>query len=117
MAQAASLREVSTVKKMNDRSLLLSLNKITNYFKKWSTASGVLKTIYCLYKNLMLQIDPLDSSCSQKQQYPKRTLRLKVQMLATALRKYLLRFMNNCNYCCEIVKLTESNCSESHPCK
>ena len=34
MAQAAPLREASTVKKMNDRSLLLSLNKITHYFKK-----------------------------------------------------------------------------------
>ena len=78
MAQAAPLREDSAVKKMNDRSLLLSLNKITHYFKKWMTASGVLKKIYCLYKNLILQIDPLNSSCSQKQQYPERTLRLKV---------------------------------------
>ena len=43
MAQAAPLREASTVKKMNDRSLLLSLNKITHYFKKWTTGSGVLK--------------------------------------------------------------------------
>ena len=34
MAQAAPLREASTVKKMNDRSLLLSLNKIAHYFKK-----------------------------------------------------------------------------------
>ena len=39
MAQAAPLREASTVKKMNDRSLLLSLNKITHYFKKWTTGS------------------------------------------------------------------------------
>ena len=23
--------------------------------------------------------------------------------------------MDNYNYCCEIVKLTDSNCSESHP--
>ena len=67
MAQAAPLREASTVKKMNDQSLLLSLNKITPYFKKWLTASGVLKKTYCLYKNLMLQIDPLNSWCSQKQ--------------------------------------------------
>ena len=37
MAQAAPLREASTVKKMNDRSLLPSLNKITHYFKKWTT--------------------------------------------------------------------------------
>ena len=33
MAQAAPLRGTSTVKKMNDRSLLLFLNKITHYFK------------------------------------------------------------------------------------
>ena len=39
MAQAAPLREASTVKKMNDRSLLLSLNKLTHYFKKWTTGS------------------------------------------------------------------------------
>ena len=34
MAQAVPLREASTVQKKNDRSLLLSLNKITHYFKK-----------------------------------------------------------------------------------
>ena len=73
MAQAANLREASTVKKKkNDRLLLLSLNKITHYFKKWMTGSGVSKNIDCLYKNVMLQIDPLKSSCSQKQQYPER---------------------------------------------
>ena len=33
MAQAAHLREASTVKKMNDRSLLLSLNKIHTTLK------------------------------------------------------------------------------------
>ena len=76
--QAAPLREACTVKKMNDWSLLLSLNKITHYFKKWTTTSGVLKKIYCLYKNLMFQIDPLNSSCSQKQKYPERALRFKV---------------------------------------
>ena len=70
MAQTDPLREASTVKKMNYRLLLLSLNKIVHYYKKWNTASGALKTIYCLYKNLMLQIYSLNSSCSQKQQYP-----------------------------------------------
>ena len=84
MAQAAPLREASAVKKMNDRSLLLSLNKITHYFKKWTT-SGVLKKICCLYKNLILQIDPLNSSCSQKQHYPERTLRLKVLRKSSSL--------------------------------
>ena len=39
MAQAAPLREASTVKKMNDRSLLFCLNKITHYFKKWTIGS------------------------------------------------------------------------------
>ena len=34
MAQAASVREASAVKKLNDWSLLLSLNKITYYFQK-----------------------------------------------------------------------------------
>ena len=33
MAQAAPLRDTTTVKKMNDRSFLFSLNKITHYFK------------------------------------------------------------------------------------
>ena len=67
---------------MNDRLLLLSLNEITHcYFKTWTTESNVLKKICCLYKNVMLLIDPLESSCSQKQQYPERTLRLKVQLL------------------------------------
>ena len=85
MAQAAPLREASAVKKMNDRSLLLSLNKMTHYFKKWATTSGVLKKIYCLYKNLILQIDPLNSSCSQKQQYPEKTLRLNVLRKSSSL--------------------------------
>ena len=87
MAQAAPLREASTVKKMNDRSLLLSLNKITHLFKKWTTEIGVLKKIYCLYKNVMLQIDPLKNNCSQKQQYPKRKLRLKVLQKSSSLEK------------------------------
>ena len=39
MAQAAPLREASTVKKMNDRSLLSCLNKTIHYFKKWTTGS------------------------------------------------------------------------------
>ena len=83
MAQAPCLREASAVKKMNDRSLLLSLNEITHYFKKWTTGSGVLKKIYCLYKNMMLQIDPLKS----RQQYPERTLRLKVLRKSSSLEK------------------------------
>ena len=133
IAQAPPLRKATTVKKMNDRSLLLYINEIIHYFKKRTTGSGFLKKIYFLQKNVMLQIDSLKSSCSQKQQYPKRTLRLKVlrkssslekqlshlqvQLFTTALLKHLLYFMNKCNYCCEIVKLTKNNCSKSHPCK
>ena len=54
MAQAHPPRESSTVKKMNGRSLLLSLNKITHYFKDWTSTSCVLKKIFFPYKNLML---------------------------------------------------------------
>ena len=50
MAQAAPLREASTVKKMNDGSLLLSLNKITHYFITWTTGSGVEKNLFSLQK-------------------------------------------------------------------
>ena len=87
MAQAAPLREASTVKKMNERSLLFSLNEITHYFKKWTTGSGVLNKIYCLYKSVMFQIDPLKSNSSQKQQYPERTLRLKAIRKNSSLEK------------------------------
>ena len=76
MAQADPSKEASTVKKMNGRLLLLSLNKMTHYSREWATASGVLKKIYCLYKNLILQIDPLNSNYLQKLQYPERNLRL-----------------------------------------
>ena len=44
MAQATYLRKATAVKKMNDRSLLLSINEITPYFKKMdSTGGGVWK--------------------------------------------------------------------------
>ena len=49
---------------------------MTHYFKEWTTASSVLKKIYCLHKSLMLQINPINSSCSQKLQHPERKLRL-----------------------------------------
>ena len=60
--QAAPFRKATTVKKMNDRSLLLSIDEITHYFKKWTTGNGVLKKIYFLYKNVILQIDALPKS-------------------------------------------------------
>ena len=35
----------------------------------------------------MLQKDPPESNCSQKQQYPKRTLKLKVLQKSSSLKK------------------------------
>ena len=87
MAQTAYYRKATRVKKMNDQSLLFSINEITHYFKKWTTGSGVLKKIFFLYKNVMLQIDPLKSSCSQKQLYPETILRLKVLRKSSSLEK------------------------------
>ena len=87
IAQAAPLRKATTVKIMNEPSLLFSINEITRYFKKWTTGSGLLKKVYFLYKNVMFQIDPLKSRCSQKQQYPERTLRLKVLRKNSSLEK------------------------------
>ena len=68
MAQADPPKEARVIKKMNGRLLLLYSNKMTYYFTECATPSGVVKKIYCLYKNLMRQIDPLNSSCSQKLQ-------------------------------------------------
>ena len=87
MTQTAPYRKATAVKKMNDRSLLFSINEMTHYFKKWTTGSGVLKKIYFLKKNVILQIDLLKSSCSQKQQYPERALRLKVLRKSSSLEK------------------------------
>ena len=87
MTQTAPYRKATAVKKMNDRSLLFSINEMTHYFKKWTTGSGVLKKICFLKKNVMLQIDLLKSSCSQKQQYPERVLRLKVLRKSSSLEK------------------------------
>ena len=43
IAQGDPPKEVSTIKKMNGRLLLLSSNKMTYYFKEWTTIGGVLK--------------------------------------------------------------------------
>ena len=85
------------LEKMNDGSLLLSINQITHYFKKWTTESGVLKKIYFLYKNVMLQIAQLKSSCSQRKQYPEGTFKVK-----STPKEQLFG---------------ESGCNESHNCK
>ena len=84
------------LEKMNDGSLLLSINEITHYFKKWTTGSDVSNKIYFIYKNVMLQIDPVKSSCFQKQQYPEETFKVK-----STLKEQLFR---------------ESDCYESHNC-
>ena len=133
VAQADPANKANMIKKMDGLSLLLFSNKMTHYFKEWTTASGVLKKIYYRSKNLMLQIDPLNSSCSQKLQYPKRKFRLiqKIQVLrkSSSLEKVpvlkvifasanvyncsskkLLFLMNNCNCCCKIVKLKWDSC-------
>ena len=51
----------------------------------------------CLYKNLMLQIDPLKKSFSQKLQYPEKKIKA-----INPPKKQLFG---------------ESNCSKGHPCK
>ena len=50
MAQAHPQKEARTFERMNGRSLLLCSNKMTHYFKEWTTASDVLKKIYFLQK-------------------------------------------------------------------
>ena len=58
------------LEKMHDGSLLLSINEIKHY------------------KNVMLQIDPLKSSCFQrKHKTPKELLRLKVFRKSSSLEK------------------------------
>ena len=71
MAPADPPLEVGTTKKMNGRLLLLGLNKITHYFKEWTTAIEVLKKRHCLCKHLMPQLDSLNSSCFQNYSIPK----------------------------------------------
>ena len=63
------------------------LGRMKVYDWKWTIESGVLKKIYFLYKNEMLEIDPLKSGCSQNQQYPERILRLKVLRKSSSLEK------------------------------
>ena len=69
---------------------------------------------WCFEKYIMslqkydVSIAPLNSSCSQKLQYPERT----VLFRKSRLQMYLVYLMSYCNCCCEIVKLTESNCSK-----
>ena len=54
------------------RSQLLSSIKMAHWFKEWT--ASILKEIYCLYENLMIQIDPLNNGFPQKLQYSGRKL-------------------------------------------
>ena len=61
------------------------------------------------YKNLMLQIDPLNSSCSWKLQFHKRKLRLWVLWKSNSLEKVVVpkvSFANANVYNCSSKKLT-----------
>ena len=71
MTQADPPKETNMIKKMNDPSPLFSSNKMAHYIEEWTTTSGVLKKIYCLYKNLMLQIDPFNSIFPKNYSTPK----------------------------------------------
>ena len=51
MAQTDPPKEANTVKKLNGRSLLLSSNKMTLYFKEWTKASSPLKK-YIVFINI-----------------------------------------------------------------
>ena len=64
MVQADPPKEASTFERMNNGAQLLSSN-MTNYFKK---CERCFEKLYCLYENLILQINPPNNSCSQKQQ-------------------------------------------------
>ena len=78
-------------KKMNSRSLLLSSNKMSHYFKQWTTRSCVLKKLYYLYKNLILQIDLRNSSCFQKLHFlKKRKLRPQALRKSNSLEKVIV---------------------------
>ena len=66
VAQADPPKEASTFKRIKSPPHLLFSNKMAHYFVDWTTPSGLFKEIYYPYKSLMLQIDPLNSSCSLK---------------------------------------------------
>ena len=69
MAQVDLPKEASKVKKKKGWSPVLSSNKMIHF--RW-----YFEKMYCLYKYLILEIDPLDSSCPQKLRCPERKLRL-----------------------------------------
>ena len=68
MAQVDPPKEASTFERMNGRPQPLFLNKRTHYFTEWRLHVVFRKKNIILI--MMLRIDPLNSSCSQKLQYP-----------------------------------------------
>ena len=77
MMQADSPKEASTFERMNDRPQLLSSN-MTNYFKKWTTASGHLKKYVAFTKFDTSNKSSSNNSCSQKQQYSNKKIKAKL---------------------------------------
>ena len=77
MAQGDSTKKVSTVKKINGRSLILSSNKMTHYFKKWTTPGVVLKKyILFLQKLDASNRSSLTVAVPKNYSFPERKLRL-----------------------------------------
>ena len=64
MAQTGPLKEVSTFERMNDPPQLFFSNKVTLLYRMDDSKRSFEKNILPLQKKLMLQIDPLNSSCS-----------------------------------------------------
>ena len=100
MGQADPRKEANAVKIwMADCYSSLQINWHTT-LKNWRLQMVFWEKIYCLYKNLTLQTDPVGSSCSQKLKAvstPKEQLfgesrksQLQVQMSTVALLKKLL---------------------------
>ena len=98
MAVADPPKEDSAVKNMKSRSLLLSSNEMTHYFKEQRTTVP--------RKKIKAISTPKQQLFQRKQLF--RNSPLQVQMSRIALLKKMLYLMNNCNCCCEIVKLIYS---------
>ena len=65
MAQADRPKGSSTIERMNGRPQPLFSNRVTHYFKEWTTPSG-LEKIYCSHKIFDASNRSLNSSCSLK---------------------------------------------------
>ena len=63
IAEAYPPKEAGKFARMNCRSQLLFLNKMTHFFLECTAPSGLLKRFIALTKNVILRLDPLNSSC------------------------------------------------------